>query len=374
MRLLSCALLIAISGGCARVEAPPGGDRDTEAPRVVETDPAQNALASAHVGSNRPVRIVFHETLSERSPPELAMVSPETGEVDVDRDGKELQVTIDGGWKPNQVYRVTVMPGIVDRFGNARTTAYELVFSTGAPVLANALGGLATDRITGRPVAGARVEAIARADSIVYTSVSDSSGFFAVRALPVGAYHLRVYADQNRNRQLDNVEARATSDVNLGASDTVAVQLSLLGTDTTPARLLRAEIRDSMQVRLTLDDYAEQNTVHAVRISVWQLPDSSAIAGGRLLTPDSFQALRPDTARAALPVPVVPTATDTTRSLPINQLVWVPAAPLRVNTRYRFQVSGYTNMHGIPNGGGSVTATVPAPRPAQPAARDTVRR
>jgi hypothetical protein len=352
---------------------PTGGERDTEPPRIVETDPAQNALASSHAGSNRQVRIVFHETLSERSPPELAMVSPETGDVDVDRDGNELRVRIEGGWKVNQVYRVTVLPGIVDRHGNARTIAYELIFSTGAPVLMNALGGIATDRITGRPVANARVEAIARADSVVHTTVSDSGGFFALRALPAGVYHMRVYVDQNRNRTLEPFETRASNEVTLGPSDTLAIQLSLLGTDTTPARLLRAEIRDSLQVRLTLDDYAERSALDGMRMFVWQLPDSTLIPGGTLMTPDQFDASRPDSARVTTRLPVPSVATDTSRVLPINQLVWVPPAPLRANTRYRFQLNGYTNLHGIPNGGGSVTATVPIPMAPKPAVRDTVR-
>ena len=185
-RWLVAAAVVAIIAGCARVMAPPGGPRDTEAPRIVETDPPQNAMATQHTGTRRPVRIIFHETISERSPRELVQVSPETGEVDVDRDGRELKVTIAGGWQPNRVYRVTVLPGIVDRMGNARPAAYDLVFSTGAPITPNVVGGVATDRITARPAANARVEAISRQDSTVHTTVTDSVGFFAMRSLPAG--------------------------------------------------------------------------------------------------------------------------------------------------------------------------------------------
>jgi hypothetical protein len=355
--------------------APSGGERDTEAPRIVETFPAQNATANDLAGRDQEVRIVFHETLSERSPRELVQVSPETGEVDAERDGREIRVRIAGGWQSNQIYRVTVMPGIVDRHGNARRSAYELVFSTGAAMVPNALGGIATDRITGRPVIGARVEAITSSDSTVYTTVTDTGGFFALRALPPGQYTTRVFADLNRNRKLDPAEARAARELILGAADTVPVELTLLVPDTTPARLLKADIRDSLQVRLTFDDYTDPSTLPPLRVIAWQLPDSTMITGGSVMTSRQFERMRGDTARAApgIAAPPRPAAADTARLLPINELVWVPTSPLRPTTRYRISVTGYRNIQNISEGGGSVVVTSPAPPRAPPAARDSVR-
>ncbi len=374
MRNLLWGVVVLTYAGCARVMPPPGGERDEEPPRIVETDPVQNLMAMNFAGTDRPVRIVFHETLSERSPREMVQVSPETGEVHVDRDGKELIVTIEGGWQEGRVYRVTVLPGIVDRHGNARPAAHELVFSTGAAILPNALGGIATDRITGRPVANARVEARSQADSTTYTTVTDSSGFFALRSLPAGAYATLVYVDQNRNRANDVFEASASSDVNIGASDTLAIELAVLGRDTTPARLVRAEIRDSIQVRLNFDDYMEGTApLTGIRVNAWLLPDSSAITGGSLMTPGTFQASRADTTRITSPRLPTP-AQDTTRVLPTNELVWIPATPLRPGARYRFTVTGYRNLHGLPDGGGSVTATAPARVTPAPADTSAARR
>ena len=374
----SIVFVLATMASCARVMPPSGGQRDQEPPRIVETLPAQNAAATDLAGTSNPVRIVFHETLSERSPREMVQVSPETGEVKAERDGNEIRVTMEGGWQANRIYRVTVLPGIVDRHGNARPGAYELVFSTGGAIVPNALGGLVTDRITGRAVVNARVEAIARADSTVYTTVTDTGGFFALRALPTGVYTARVYSDQNRNRKLDPLEARASRDVTLGASDTIPVELTLLVPDTTPARLLRAEIRDSLQVRLTFDDYMDPSgSLPPMRVTAWQLPDSTLVSGGSVMTPRQFQQLRADTARAAPGVaPPSAAVADTTRELPINELVWVPSAPLLPATRYRISIVGYRNLVGLPDGGGTVVVTSPsrARVPPTPAARDTIRR
>lgn len=371
---LIALLLLAAVAACARVMPPPGGVRDTEPPRIVRTEPEQNSNATQHAGTRRPVRIFFHETVSERSPRELVQVSPETGEIDVDRDGEELRVTIGGGWQPGRVYRVTVLPGIVDRMGNARPAAYELVFSTGGTILPNALGGLATDRITGRPVAAGRVEAIARADSTVYTTVTDSAGFFSMRSLPAGIYDTRIYVDQNRNRALDAFEARAISQFTIAPNDTLALELAVLAPDTTPARLVRAEGRDSLQVGLIFDDYMDPPTGPLnIRVVAWQLPDSTQIVGGTVMTVRSFRATRPDTARVTPPGLAAPA--DTAAALPVNELVWVPPRPLRPSTRYRVTATGYRNLHGLPNGGGSVVFTMPAPPRAAPAAPpDTTRR
>jgi hypothetical protein len=366
--------------------APPGGEPDTEPPRIVETEPAQNAQVAEYLNSTRPVRIIFDETLSERSPREMVLVSPETGEVHVERDDNELRVTIEGGWKEGRVYRITVLPGLLDRRGNARSTAYDLVFSTGAPISANALGGIATDRITGRPAIGARVEAISGADSTVYTTVTDSGGFFSFRSLPVAVYNTRVFTDQNRNRRMDAFEARAATNVRIGtASDTMAVELALLPPDSTPARLLRADIRDSLQVRLLFDDYLDPTgSLPPVRISAWQLPDSILVSGGSVLSPRNFETQRAaaaaarDTARTPPALPSTGARADTTRILPFNELVWVPPQPLVAGARYRITVAGYRNILNIPDGGGSVVATVPAarppaPAPPTPAAPDTAR-
>lgn len=379
MQKTGIVLLAAIVASCARVMPPSGGERDTEPPRVVETFPAQNADASNLAGTTTPVRIVFHETLSERSPRELVQVSPESGAVEAERDGKEIRVTMRGGWQRGKVYRVSVLPGIVDRHANARTTAYELVFTTGGVIVPNALGGLVTDRITGKPVVNARVEAITGSDSTIYTTVTDTGGFFALRSLPPGLYTARVYSDQNRNRKLDPVEARALREVPLGANDTIAIELQLLARDTTPARLVRADVRDSLQVRLIFDDYMEQAaSISGIRVTAWQLPDSTAaITGGSIMTARAFQRLTADSARtppglAARPGAVVPDTAS--RLLPINELVWVPTSPLRPSTRYRISVAGFRNLQGIADGGGSIVVTTPAPpRTPPPAARDSVR-
>jgi hypothetical protein len=351
---------------CAQPYPPPGGPQDREAPRLVSTKPEQLAVVP---NWKDPAVFTFDETLSERGARDAVLVSPETGRPMLERDGRELKVRVEGGWKANTIYRVIITPGIQDRFNNPRREPAELVFSTGPELLPTAIGGLVTDRITGRPLAEMRAVAIPFPDSAApaHTTVTDTSGFFGLRFLPTGRYIVRAYEDRNRNKKLDPGEKRDQQSVFIAtARDTQPeVQLELLTPDTTPARLLRAEPRDSLEVRLGFDDYLDPaRTLAGVSSQLVQLPDSlpvpiaqvqhvHAVTSGR-------RTQRSDTSRVAQRAQQAVTPADTTPR-PIQELVLVLTSRLEPGTQYRVDIRGVTNLNGVRNGGGSVRFQTPAP-------------
>lgn len=361
MRSRAVWICTAVVCACAQPLPPPGGTPDREAPRLVSTKPEQRALLSEWEG---PVVFTFDEQLSERGARDAVMVSPETGRPVLERDGAELKVRLEGGWKRNTVYRVIITPGIQDRFSNARREPTELVFSTGPPLLPTALGGLVTDRITGRPLADIQVVAIPFPDSSVWhATVTDTAGFFGLRYLPLGRYTVRAFEDRNRNKKVDRSEKQAERSLVIGfVSDSQVVQFALIAPDTSPARLTRADARDSLEVRLTFDDFLDpERPLTGATVSLFQLPDSVALAGARLVHVRAFdQARRAQPgdstgARARPPVPAaagVPGAQQDTVTRPTQELVLVPGAPLQPGTRYLVEVGGITNLLVVPNGGG----------------------
>jgi hypothetical protein len=342
----------------------------------------------------------FDETLSERGARDAVLVSPETGRALLERDGLELKVSLEGGWKPNTVYRVIILPGIQDRFNNARREPTELVFSTGAPLVTTAIGGLVTDRVTGRPLVETRVTAVALSDSVVHATVTDTAGFFGLRFLPVARYNITAFEDQNRNKKLDKGERRAERSINLGSvRDTQVVELAVLAPDTLPARLLRAEPRDSMEVRLVFDDYLDPDQqLTAIRVQLLQMPDSTPVPGATLQTQqaaDAARARRDSVARAArdtatadsaarrrppAPAPGVPLgrpiAPGAARPIIPQELVLVPAQPLQPRVQYRVEIRGVRNINGLLDGGGSANFQLRAPTPPDttkaPVRRDTI--
>lgn len=410
-------------GGCAHAVPPPGGVEDREPPRVISTTPEQMAVVEP---SRDAVVFRFDERISERGLQAPVLVSPETGEVEVSRGRREIRVRLKNGWQPGLVYQVTLLPVVQDLFGNVMPEPVVLVFSTGAEIPNTVVAGVAVDRLTGRPVSkNLRVEATRLPDSTRYVAVGDTAGFFALRHLPPGEYRLVTYQDGNRNRRLDFSEPMFGGAIEIRAADTTLVELPLLAQDTTPARLTRAEVQDSVTVMLRFDDAIDPELrLVDLRVRVFELPDSTLVPINAVLhrheydemvrtarreapeagaqagedappdaPPDSAAAgarpipragpdrrggpdlrgpralpggagARPEQGRSPEPARV---AEDSAAApLPSQELVVLMANVLKPDTRYRVEVEGLTNLAGLEGGGGSVAFTTP-----KVAARDT---
>jgi hypothetical protein len=378
VRTLILAAAVLAAAGCARAYPPPGGERDTLPPGLVSTTPGPLAVVPDFRG---PVIFQFDERISERNFSEaLVTVSPLDGAMRVRRAGNEIRVEIDGGWQPDRVYRVVVLPGIRDLFGNVRDQPAEVVFSTGPPVPATAVAGIVLDRLTNRPVQNAVVRAMRRGDEAAYTAVGDTGGFFSLRHLPMGVYDVEAFNDLNRNRRRDPAEPMDGRQVSLGAvSDTVALVFNVLAPDTTPPRVTRADVVDSLHVRLTFDDHFDPDQVQgSAAVTLHALPDSvPAAVGVRVLVSSVYDQERraappqrpaadtvpPDTLAPPQPPPQPQQQRAPAQPqvpLPTRELVVVLDRPLRPGT-YAVTVAGVVNIHGL-SGGGVVRLQVPEPQ------------
>lgn len=384
----------AVLFACARPYPPPGGETDRLPPRVVSITPEPMS-----VGVARDARVVirFDERISERGIEGAVLVSPQTSAVRVDRGRSELRISLRGGWEANRIYHVVVQPVVQDLFGNTITEPLEVVFSTGPAIPQTAVAGLVTDRLTGKPAAGAWVAAVREPDSVAYGTVSDTAGLFALRHLPSGAYRVRAFVDQNRDRQASFREAQDSAAFQLAEGDTVVIPLVLLQPDTTPANVIRAEARDSLHVRIHLDDHLDPAVgTHGIRAMLRLLPDSTAWPIERVMLPheydehqrrlraaadsaraDSIARARADSAAAASadaparrdvvtraaaprPGPAQQAPPDSVAEPPPpRELVLIPGRPLRAAARFLVELSGLVNINGLRGGGGSAEFAVP---------------
>ena len=382
-------MAVAAAAACARAYPPPGGDRDVTPPRLVETEPAALAVVPGYTGA---VVFRFDERISERGFSEaLVLLSPLDSALRVERAGNEVRVRLDGGWRPDRIYRVVLLPGARDLFGNIRQQPAEIVFSTGPEIPSTAVAGLVMDRITGRAAQNGMVRAVRSGDDLAYTAVADSAGFFSLRHVPPGEYEVLAFADLNRNRRRDPAEpvdsghvARLSSPV-----DTVMLVFDVLPADTSPPRVTRAEAIDSFHVRVTFDDYfdvGEQFT--GATAVVHLLPDSVIRSRGRgfLIAPeferqraaeeaaraDTLPAAVPDTAEvpAAAAPPVRRPAREPPPPLPSRDVVVELDQPLEIGQAYVITVSDAVNISGLAGGGSArfeVRAPPPRPEPELPA-------
>lgn len=410
-------LLFALTlGACAHPHAPSGGDVTGIPFHVVETAPEAMGVEPELSG---PVVLRFDERISERNLEGAVEVSPETGKVRVKKKGRELRITLEGGWRSGQIYRIVVQPVLQDLFGNTMEGAVDLIFSTGPEIPETAVAGRATDRLTRDAVDGARVEAIHLEDSMTYVAQTDTGGYFALRHIPEGDYTLRVYEDRIPNQEHDFTEPIDDTPLTLSASDTTVLTFELLAPDTTPARLTRAEAEDSTTLRLSLDDFLDPDVpLDGVTARVWHLPDSTevmvqdvlhayeheeqiaerraeaeAMAKARAEAEEAERAETQDTTEVADTVPPPPAdstvPTDTVPPaeglrtgehdevgepgepeppedpLPTREFVIYLAEPLEPEAEYRITVEGVRNINELEDGGGTATFQAPAPPPEE---------
>ena len=360
------------------------------APRLLETVPAPLAVVEP---GTAPAVLRFDERLSERGFSEaLVSVSPLDSTLRVERSGSEVRVSIDGGWRPNRVYRVVLLPGASDLFGNARREAVELVFSTGAPVGSTALAGMVMDRLTGVGAPQGVVDAVHRTEGARYTAIADSSGFYSLRYLPVGEYDVRAYEDLNRNRRRDAMEPVDSGHTALFTqpTDTVALVFDVLVPDTTAPRITSARALDSLHVRVETDDYFDPAAgLDAARAAVSTLPDSIRRAVSVRIMPEAVFVAERDAARLAAdsaaaaadtaaavrdtlaappraaPVrPGAPRGGAIDSTLPTRALVVRLDRPLAPGS-YTISIAGVTNLHGL-SGGGATQFDLSPPAPPPP--------
>ena len=386
---------------CANQGAPTGGPRDLTGPQVVETFPDTFAVLAAF---DDEIRIVFDERISERGVQGTldgaVIISPESGEVSVRHSGRALRVTMAGGFRPDEVYRVTVQPVVQDLFSNEMADAFEFIFSTGAEMTPTVLAGSIVDRITGERAEGARVAARVERppggeesdDQVVPThvAITDSSGVYAFRYVPSGRYEITAFMDQNRNGEPDDLEPIGTGREELNPADTLFLNFSLLAPDTTPAMVGSVEVVDSLTLAVEFDDFLDSAS-ELTGVSVSLGPDSLAPPGvitimherdylGRmdaiedsLHVADSIrfeeeqqriELLRSagDSVTAAeieseLTRPRPPARSDArvlqTRDLPKRVLYLMLADTLAADQPYELSVAGVTNINGVPGGGGT---------------------
>jgi hypothetical protein len=352
-------------------------------------------------GFDSDVEFVFDEVISEGGSPNqgtgtgdlerLVILSPTTEIPRVRWRRNRITVRPDEGWQKDRVYRVELLPGVVDLRRNRLDSGATVTFSTGAPAPRTTFQGTVVDWTSARPAQGALVVATKMPDSLPYRGIADSSGHFTLGPLPAGEYVVSGVLDENRNHLADPREA--FDSVRATRSDST-LELWAFVHDTTPPRIRTVTPVDSASATVETTqplDPRQRLQPSAVRLSL--LPDSTSVRVASILpkpVDDSLHGRRQaevdttarDTTAArdtiAPPGPPRPpgarpgprrreTEPLTSRPALTSQLVLRPAEPFRPGARYTVEIRGVRNVTGV---SGDVVGTLVIP---EPPARDTLR-
>lgn len=378
--LLGGAMVVGLAVfGCARTVSPRGGDVPETPMQVVATSPDTFAVVEPFDG---PVRFEFDRRGSERPTSgqlrDAVLVSPRTGEVQVDPQRRGLEVRVEGGFREGIVYRVTLLPTLQDLWQNPLAGPYDLIFSTGPELEPNVLGGLVVDRLTGEEADDVSVDAVPRDEGLVHSTVTDSTGIFTFPYLPADRYLVRVYQDQNRNQEPDFAEPQDSLEVEVSPGDTLVItELALLAPDTTPAVLESATPVDSVTVRLTFDDPLDPElALDGVQVELSRedapAPEVREILHlheweVRLAEEEEEAEEEPDPEEPAAPAepPEEAPAEADEPLLPAYEVVVVLEVGMAPAAAYTLHVEGIRNLNGVPGGGGEAEFEGPLP-PEEP--------
>ena len=393
-RAVGATLLLLLA--CAKMEPPPGGPSDFQPPRVVAVRPDSLRVLP---GFDDAAEFLFDEVVSEGTSPNqglgtgdlerLIILSPSD---EVPRVGwKRSRITVrpKEGWQPNRVYRVELLPGIVDLRRNRSDTSVVITFTTGAAAPQHRLVGRVFDWTRGQAAPRALVQAELLPDRLAYRSLSDSTGAFVLDPLPDGDYVVVGVLDGNRNQRRDPREAFDT--VRVGPGQTEVGEIWTFPHDTIGPRMQSIAVSDSVSATITFSQFLDPAARYdSTAARVWRMPDSTAIGVTAIRTPaeddsvtraqapvDTLAAV--DALEAADSVagpPPAPTPTPTprrTESRPAlsDRLVLRVTTPWIPGGAYMIEMLGVRNVNGVA-ADASAGLLVPEPPPPPPAQLDSL--
>ncbi len=398
-------LLAALLAACANQGDPPGGPPRTTPPAIVRVFPESGQVVPDLRGD---AVIEFDEVIDEMpgSPgaagaitglAQRIVLSPVAGDVKVSWHRSAVHVKPDEGWKPNRVYHMEVLPGIVDLRRNTTKQRTLAVFSTGPALPHAALTGTVLLWVEQRTLPQAVIRAEPLPDTVAYVTFADSAGDFRLAAIPPGRYRVWAIQDQNNNRRLDRREAFDT--VTVTVDSTGSAVLWAFVHDTAGPRVRSVDPVDSAAFRVAFSQPLDpRRPLDTARVHVFALPDTTpvpvsalygaaqydsiqararAIADSLRRAHDTTQA-RPRAAPPAAGAPGAPSRRDTAaarvdtarvrkllkqRPVPSDRLVVQTARPLAPGGKYLVRVRGATNLSGAAADAQGVLV-VPVPKPA----------
>ena len=197
--------------GCASRSTPSGGPRDTTAPRIDTSYPANGSINYR----GQQLRIEFNEYISLKNPSQQINFSPPlSGKPEYSLKGKELLIEWDDSLKPNTTYTISFGESIADFTEGNVNSRLKFVFSTGTYLDSLKLEGKVTDGQSSEPEVNFLVALYDHSDIIAndslpfkeipaYYTYTDENGEFNFENLRYGNFHVISFEDARGNFRIN---------------------------------------------------------------------------------------------------------------------------------------------------------------------------
>ena len=181
---------------CARMGSPDGGWFDDDPPRIIGSNPEEQAT---NVTAKK-MTIYFDEYIKLADPTQNVIVSPPQLEMpEITASGKKIIIKLQDSLKANTTYTIDFSDAITDNNEGNPLGNFTYIFSTGEQIDTFEVAGYIIDAQNLEPIKGMNVglyddlaDSAFRTKPLLRISRTDSRGHFVIRGVAPGEY--RVYA------------------------------------------------------------------------------------------------------------------------------------------------------------------------------------
>lgn len=188
---------------CAQVASPPGGKKDTLAPKLVESVPKNRQLNY----QGKTIELTFNEYITAENLQQKLLITPQdTNPYTVRLVPQGLKLVFNQNFKPNTTYTISFADAIRDATERNVAENPKLVFSTGSTIDSLRIGGKILDADTKLPIFNMVVGLFGPNDTLPiqrkrpqYFARTDTNGIYLIENIKAGLYKPYAFEDKDLN-------------------------------------------------------------------------------------------------------------------------------------------------------------------------------
>lgn len=199
-----CLAVLSAVLGCAAMQSPEGGPKDTAPPKVLKITPA-NLTTNF---TSKKITIEFDEYVKLNNEFKEFSISPELNRIPtLKTKSKKLEIILTDSLEANTTYTLNFGKSIVDLNEGNELKNFSYVFATGATLDSLSISGNVTNALTGGPeiettvfiLPLSRDSLFGQRKASIFTS-TDSSGNFRLNNLKKDTYKIYALKEKNGDR------------------------------------------------------------------------------------------------------------------------------------------------------------------------------
>jgi hypothetical protein len=205
----SLALFILVGGaslallqGCAQMASPPGGKKDTLAPKVIQSIP----LNKSKNFQGKKLDLNFNEYIAVKNLNQELLITPNIGSYETRIRPTGLSILLDSALKPNTTYTFNFRNAIEDMSERNIGKNIKLVFSTSDLIDSLQISGRVRNLQTNKKLENILIGLYPYSDTLsidknkpYYFTKTDTSGIYQLENVAAGKYYMAAFLDLNNN-------------------------------------------------------------------------------------------------------------------------------------------------------------------------------